>query len=74
MVGINNTHLAFCFDEACEYILSMKTHKEVKKDGNLYKQECWVKEPNWNDKKTYKKNNNNNELIIEMQKNLQNFK
>lgn len=73
MVGINNTHLAFCFDEACEYILSMKTHKEVKKDGNLYKQECWVKEPNWNDKQKEIRVNSNITLINEMKENLKKY-
>lgn len=36
-MGISNTHLDFCFDEACEYILSMKTFKEVEEGGNVYK-------------------------------------
>ena len=30
-MNINDSYLAFIFDEACEYILSMKTKREVKK-------------------------------------------
>ncbi len=68
--------MAFCFDEACEYILSMKTTKEVTKNGKVYLEEAWVKEPNWidEDKKDKKKTSSNGDLIAEMKKNLEKFK
>ena len=48
-MDINDSYLAFIFDEACEYILSMKTKKEIKRDGKVYLEERWLKEPNWID-------------------------
>lgn len=66
--------MAFCFDEACEYILSMRSFKEIKKDGSVYKQEYWIKEPKWNDIKENKiHRNNNSELIEEMKNKLEKY-
>jgi hypothetical protein len=74
-MDINDSYLAFIFDEACEYILSMRTKKEIKRDGKVYLEDKWIKEPEWIDSELkYKAKTNNNELINEMKKNLKNFK
>ena len=45
-MNINDSYLAFIFDEACEYILSMKTKREVKKADKVHLEDSWLKEPN----------------------------
>lgn len=62
------------FDEACEYILSMKGKREVQKNGKTYLEEYWIQEPNWSDAPKVKNNTNNSDLIAEMQKELEKFK
>lgn len=66
--------MAFCFDEACEYILSMKTIKEVNKNGKMYHEEAWIREPRWLDEDNKPKASSNGDLIAEMKKNLEKFK
>lgn len=73
-MNINDSYLAFIFDEACEYILSMKTKREVKEDGKVYLEDSWLKEPNWNDSEELKFKNNNSSLINEMKTNLEKYK
>jgi hypothetical protein len=72
-MNINDSYLAFIFDEACEYILSMKTKREVKEAGKVYLEDSWLKEPNWIDEVPKNKNINNSDLISEMKKNLERF-
>lgn len=70
----DDPYLAFCFDEACEFILSMKTTKKVVKNESVYLQEVWIKEPKWIDQeKDTVKPSNNADLIKEMQKQLDKF-
>ena len=68
--------MAFYFDKACEYILSMKTFKEVKRNNNVYREECWIKEPQWIDVEEIKKTKslNNSSLISEMKKSLEKYR
>ena len=73
-MNINDSYLAFIFDEACEYILSMKTKRKVKEDGKVYLEDSWLKEPNWNDSEELKFKNNNSSLINEMKTNLEKYK
>ena len=77
-MGIENTHLAFCFDEAVEYILSHRYYKEVKKDNKVYQETMWRKKPNWIDEETEEKEENsfisNLEINLEKQKKLRNIK
>lgn len=70
-----DTWLSLCFDEAVDFILSMKRKKEVKKEDGIYLEEYWVKEPNWIDKKidVKKKQPNNSALISEMKETLSKF-
>lgn len=70
----DDPYLAFCFDEACEYILSMQTTKEVIKKKKTYLQEVWIKEPKWIDIEVKSKPLNNSELIKQMKKELEKFK
>lgn len=49
VLGIENTHLAFCFDEAVEYILSYRSYRKVTKNGKSYNEMYWTKIPKWND-------------------------
>ncbi len=72
-MNINDSYLAFIFDEACEYILSMKTKREVKEADKVYLEDSWLKEPNWKDEIYKDKNTNNSDLISEMKKNLERF-
>ncbi len=73
ILGItNDPYLAFCFDEACEFILSMRTTEIVEENGKRYVAEKWIKEPNWIDKKIQKPKNNM-ELFNQMKKNLEKF-
>lgn len=72
-MNINDSYLAFIFDEACEYILSMKTKREVKEADKVYLEDSWLKEPNWTDEINKVKNINNSNLINEMKKNLERF-
>lgn len=72
-MNINDSYLAFIFDEACEYILSMKTKREVKEADKVYLEDSWLKEPNWTDEIYKDKNTNNSDLISEMKKNLERF-
>lgn len=72
-MNINDSYLAFIFDEACEYILSMKTKREVKGADKVYLEDSWLKEPNWTDEIYKDKNTNNSDLISEMKKNLERF-
>lgn len=72
-MNINDSYLAFIFDEACEYILSMKTKREVKEVDKVYLEDSWLKEPNWTDEINKDKNINNSDLINEMKKNLERF-
>ena len=47
-MGISDDiHLAFCFDEAVELILSHRYYKEVKKNGETYREVRWTKRPRW---------------------------
>lgn len=75
-MNINDSYLAFIFDEACEYILSMKTKREVKEADKVYLEDSWLKEPNWIDKQDIVKikPSNNSDLISEMKDNLKNYK
>ena len=75
-MNINDSYLAFIFDEACEYILSMKTKREVKKADKVHLEDSWLKEANWSDKDEVKveKANNNSSLINEMKANLEKYK
>ncbi|GAA0825256.1 hypothetical protein [Clostridium tertium] len=75
-MDINDSYLAFIFDEACEYILSMKTFKEIKEGDKMYKQECWIKDPKWIDIEEIKKtkSSNNSSLISEMEKSLEKYR
>ena len=75
-MNINDSYLAFIFDEACEYILSMKTKREVKKADKVHLEDSCLKEPNWSDKDEVKveKANNNSSLINEMKANLEKYK
>ncbi len=75
-MNINDSYLAFIFDEACEYILSMKTKREVKGADKVYLEDSWLKEPNWIDKQDIVKikPSNNSDLISEMKDNLKNYK
>lgn len=54
----------------------MRSKREVKKNGTVYLEEYWIKEPNWSDKNelNFKKANNNSELIAEMKANLEKYK
>lgn len=70
IVGINDTYLAFCFDEACDYILSFKKI-EYDKMGNG--KEVWTVKPKWIDEESKNKKNNNSELISEMKAELKKF-
>ena len=63
-MNINDSYLAFIFDEACEYILSMKTKREVKKADKVHLEDSWLKEPNWIDEVPKNKNIDNIKLII----------
>lgn len=72
-MGIDDSYLSFCFDEACEFILKMQTTKIVVKDGKQYEEETWIKQPNWSDK-PIEKPKNNMELIKQMKNNLDNMK
>ena len=67
MLGIENTHLAFCFDEAVEFILAHRYYKEVKEDNKVYKKLCWTKIPNWIDEEVEE----NNDFFTIMRKNLE---
>ncbi len=49
VLGLDNTHLAFCFDEAVELILSHRYYKDVKKNGQTYREMRWTKTPRWID-------------------------
>ena len=68
--------MAFLFDEAVDYIVSMRDKREVKREGKVYLEEHWLKEPNWTDKEELKveKANNNSSLIDEMKANLEKYK
>ncbi|MEG1004631.1 MAG: hypothetical protein RSF37_14645 [Clostridium sp.] len=68
-MGIDNTYLAFCFDEACDYIESFRS---VEYDKNGKGKEIWSIKPKWIDEEV-KKNNNNSDLISEMQAELKKF-
>ncbi|WP_298042521.1 hypothetical protein [uncultured Clostridium sp.] len=76
ILGIEDNVLSFFFDEAADYILSMKDKREVKKNGRVYLEEYWIKEPKWSDKNelNIKRANNNSELIAEMKANLEKYK
>lgn len=54
----------------------MRDKREVKKNGRVYLEEYWIKEPNWSDKNelNFEKRNNNSELIAEMKANLEKYK
>lgn len=76
-MNINDSYLAFIFDEACEYILSNRGTREIEKNNKRYIEEYWIKEPNWSDKEELKSNNkpkNNSSLINEMKENLKKYK
>lgn len=75
-MNINDSYLAFIFDEACEYILSMKTKREVKEADKVYLEDSWLKQPKWIDKQDIVKikPSNNSDLISEMKDNLKNYK
>lgn len=61
MLGLSfDDYLSFCFDEACEYIMSFKKQK---RDGDYIK-EYWDPKPKWNDEKS---KSSNKELFSEMQ-------
>lgn len=49
ILDINNTHLAFCFDEAVEYILSHRYFADKKEGNMVYKVIKWTKKPRWID-------------------------
>lgn len=67
VLGIENTHLAFCFDEAVEFILSHRYYREVKENNTKYKKMCWTKLPKWNDEEVTE----NNDFFASMEKNLE---
>lgn len=55
----------------------MRSKREVKKNGTVYLEEYWIKEPNWSDKNELsfkRRKNNNSELIAEMKANLEKYK
>ena len=64
VADIEDKYTAFCFDEACEYILSMRT---INEKG----QEVWIKEPRWIDGEY--KGTSNSSLIAEMKENLKKY-
>lgn len=70
-MGIDNTYLAFCFDEACDYIESFRSIEYDKKTGKS--KEVWIVKPKWIDEEVKKKNSNNSNLISEMQAELKKF-
>ena len=76
VLGIEDNTLAFFFDEAVDHIISMRDKREVKREGKVYLEEYWIKEPNWSDKDwlKFKKANNNSSLIDEMKANLEKYK
>lgn len=65
-MGIHEHYLAFCFDEAIEYIISMTDYD---KDGKMF----WKIKPMWNDVEE-EKPVNNSLLISEMLENLKKYK
>lgn len=70
ILGIEDNYLAFCFDEACDFILSMReTIKTVGKDGLIHESSKWRKTPHFTDEV---KPLNNSDLINEMQSVLDN--
>ncbi len=73
VMGIENTAEAFKFDEACMYILSNKSTREVTRNGKQYIEEYWINKPKWNDV-IEEKRTNNSELIAAMQENLKKYK
>ena len=70
---INDPYLAFCFDEACDFIDNQRYYEE-QKDGTLV--EKWNKKPNWIDEKgnNSKRPINNSALIEQMKKQSEKFK
>lgn len=68
--------MAFCFDEAVEYILNNRYYKEVKKDNKVYQEVRWRKKPNWIDEETEEENSfiSNLENNLEIQKKLRKMK
>lgn len=50
----------------------MRSKREVKKEGKVYLEEYWIKEPNWID--TQKRAQSNSALIYEMEEELKKFK
>lgn len=71
VIGIkDDTYLAFCFDEACEYIMS---HKKVRYDSKGKGEEYWDTKPKWLDEVKEKKRNNL-DLINEMESSLEKYK
>lgn len=52
----------------------MKTLKEVNKNGKMYNEEAWIREPKWIDEDNKPKTSSNSELIAEMKKELEKFK
>ena len=52
----------------------MRTFKEVKRNNNVYKEECWIKKPQWNDIIKEKiKTSSNIDLVKEMQDDLKKY-
>lgn len=70
-MGIDNTYLAFCFDEACDYIESFRKIEYNEKTGKG--KEIWIIKPKWIDEEVKKKSSNNSDLISEMQAELKKF-
>ena len=72
-MGINDSYLAFCFDEACEFIEDMRTKEVIQKNGKYYEVEKWKRTPHWTDVKEEKPLNNSS-LLAEMKANLDKWK
>lgn len=67
MLGLSfDDYLSFCFDEACEYIMSFQKERKVEKDKETYIQTYFEPKPKWKNVKEVKKTSNM-DLINEMQ-------
>lgn len=73
-MGLDSHYLAFCFDEACDFILDMRVKKVKKEKGQLYEVEEWKRTPHWSDIKEEPKPRNNSSLFAEMKANLEKWK
>lgn len=67
MLGLSfDDYLSFCFDEACEYIMSFQKEKSETKEGKTYIKTYFEPKPKWSNENIVKPTSNK-ELFNEMQ-------